>query len=86
MAQLCQLLVKPHQHDGRSKVLPAEEPEHSGPSSGHLLHAVAEPLGAEEPADGDRLEEADPEQGHSGRGVEVHQLEQVDAALKMFPK
>ena len=49
---------------------------------GHLLDAVTEPARPEEPPDGDGLEEADPQQGEAGGGVEVHQLEQVHAALK----
>ncbi len=39
------------------------------------------PLCAEKPADGDGLEEADPEEGHPRGGVEVHQLEEEYPAL-----
>ena len=42
---------------------------------------MSSPLSAEEPADGDGLEEADPEERHPGCRVEVHQLEEVDPAL-----
>ena len=76
------LAVWTDQHDRRCEVFPAQEPEHARLSSGHLLHAVAELLRSKEPADGDRLEEADPQEGHAGGRVEVHQLEQVDSALK----
>ena len=71
-----------HDHDGGREELPAEVPELGGLPAGHLLDAVAEPLGAEEPADGDRLEEADPEKGHAGGRVEVHQVEEEHATLK----
>ena len=50
-----------HPHDGRREEFPAEVPEDVGLVSGHLFDTVAEPPGPEEPADGDRLEEADPE-------------------------
>ena len=42
---------------------------------------MSSPLSAEEPADGDGLEEADPEERHPRGRVEVHQLEEVDPAL-----
>ena len=68
-------------HDERSKVFPAEIPELVGSVARHLLHTVTEPLSPEDPANGHRLEEADPEQRHARAAVEVHQLEGVDAAL-----
>ncbi len=39
------------------------------------------PLGAEKPANGDGLKEADPEKGHPRGGVEVHELEEEYPAL-----
>ena len=69
-------------HDSRGEVFPAEIPELVGFVSGHLLNAVAEPLRSEHPADGDSLEEANPEERHAGAGVEVHQLEHIDSTLK----
>ena len=73
---------KDSRHDERCKVFPAEIPELAGPVPRHLLHTVTEPLRPEDPADGHRLEEADPEERHPRAAVEVHQLEGVDAALK----
>jgi hypothetical protein len=50
--------------------------------NGRIAHiADFSPFSAEEPADGDGLEEADPEEGHARGGVEVHQLEEEDPAL-----
>ena len=69
-------------HDERSKVFPVEIPELAGSVARHLLHTVTEPLRPEDPADGHRLEEADPEQRHARAAVEVHQLEGVDATLE----
>ena len=69
-------------HDHWSKVFPAEIPELVGSVARHLLHTVTEPPGPKDPAYGHRLEEADPEQRHARAAVEVHQLEDVDAALK----
>ena len=62
-------------HDCWGKVLPAQVPEHVRLVSGHLLDAITEAAGSEEPADGDGLEEADPQQAHPGGRIEVHQLE-----------
>ena len=42
---------------------------------------MSSPLSAEEPADGDGLEEADPEERHPRGRVEVHQLEEIHSAL-----
>ena len=75
------MVCNAYKHNCRRKVLPAEVPELVGLVPGHLLDAVAEPLRAEEPPDGDRLEETDPEQAHAGGRVEVHQLEEVCASL-----
>ena len=70
------------EHHERSEVFPAEIPEHVGSDPGHLLHAVTEPLRSKHPANGDSLEETDPEQRHSRTAIEIHQLEGIDAALK----
>ena len=40
----------------------------------HLLYACAERGSTEDPADGDRLEEAAPQDGDAAGAVEVHQL------------
>ena len=42
---------------------------------------MSSPLSAEEPADGEGLEEADPEERHPRGRVEVHQLEEIHSAL-----
>ena len=49
--------------------------------AGHLLYGPPEPLCPEDPGDGDRLPEADPEERHPAGGVEVHELEEEDPAL-----
>jgi len=49
--------------------------------SGHLFDAFGEFLRAEDPSDGDRLEEAAPQDGDPAGAVEVHQLEDVGASL-----
>ena len=68
-------------HDGGAQELPAEIEEEGRLVSGHRLDRLPEPLGSEDPGDGDGLPEADPEQGHPAGRVEVHQLEDEDPAL-----
>ena len=66
-----------HHHDDGCEGDPAEVPEVVWPRADHLLDVAGELVGAVEPRHGDRLEEADPEQRHPGRRVEVHNLEQL---------
>ena len=46
-----------------------------------IVH-LSEPGRPKNPGQGDRLPEADPEQGHATGRVEVHQLENVHTSLK----
>ena len=69
-------------HDEGSKVFPAKIPELAGLVSCHLLHTLTESLSPEDPANGHRLEETNPEERHARAAVEVHQLEGVNAALR----
>lgn len=48
------------------------------------MNTVAELLRAEDPRYRDRLEETDPQNRHSTRRIEVHQLEYVDSTLKWY--
>merc|ERR1719376_247618 len=60
---------------------PADVPVPVDPESDHLFDAVVDFLSAEEPTDGDSLEEDAPQERHSAGRVKVHQLEDVDAAV-----
>lgn len=68
-------------HDSGCKVFPAQIPEFSRSSSGHLFNSVAEAISTEKPADGNGLKEANPEQRKARTRVEIHQLEQIHSAL-----
>ena len=76
------LSQKTYNHHGGSKVLPAQEPEHSRSSSSHLFNTITKSVSSKEPSNGNGLEETDPEQGHSRCRVKIHQLEDVDSTLK----
>ncbi len=81
IAKYTQPFFASYDHDGRSEEFPAKVPKVVWFSSRHLLDAVAESVGAEEPADGDRLEEHDPHERETRSRVKVHQLEEVNAAF-----
>ena len=61
-------------HHQRCDASPGEGPVHVWLPSGHLLNAGRELGRAEDPADGDGLEEAAPQDGNAAGAVEVHQL------------
>ena len=69
------------EHEGGSQGHPADVPVVAHPVADHLLNAAVEPLGPEDPADGDGLEEDAEEERHSAGSVEIHQLEHIDPAL-----
>lgn len=71
-----------YKHDDRSAVLPAYDQKEVRLDSHHLLDAVAELVGPEHPGNGDGLEETDPEERHAAGRVVVHELENVDSALR----
>lgn len=75
------MFVFTHRHDERCQEDPAHVPELVGPHTHHLVDAVGELVRAEDPGDGDGLEEAHPQKGHAAGGVKVHQLEQVHSSL-----
>jgi hypothetical protein len=57
---LCISWTRTYNHDRRGEIDPADVPELVGSDAHHLVDAVAEFVGAEDPGDGDRLEEATP--------------------------
>lgn len=46
------------------------------------MHTIAEFLRSENPRYRDRLEEAHPQNGHTARGVEIHQLENINSTVR----
>ena len=69
-------------HDQRGHDSPGVDPVVVGLVTGHLLHAVAEPPRAKNPADSDGLEKAHPQNGQSAGAVKVEQLEDEGPALR----
>ena len=59
-----------YRHYYRSDVAPGGDPVETGLVAGHLLDARGEPPHAEDPPDGDRLEEAAPQDRDAARAVE----------------
>ena len=72
---------KDEQHEGRGQADPADQPVGREPVANHLFHTVVKVIRSEHPADGHSLEEDAPEQRESTGRVEVHQLENVHAAV-----
>ena len=70
-----------YQHEGWGQQDPADVPVVAHPVADHLLNAAVEPLGPEDPADGDGLEEDAEEERHPAGRIEIHQLEHVDTTL-----
>lgn len=77
---MCELNTHGHNHWRQHH--PAYVPKFIHSYAHHLVNAVAELLRPEDPRYGDRLEEANPENRHAARRVEVHQLKYVDSSLK----
>jgi hypothetical protein len=66
-----------YSHNQRSNDSPGQRPVSVRLPSGHLLDAGGELGRPEDPSNGDRLEEAAPQDRNSAGAVEVHQLKKV---------
>jgi hypothetical protein len=75
-------LCNTYQHDSWSKAHPTNRVEYIRSVSDHFFNAITEAFYTKEPRNGNRLEEANPKQGYTTSGIEIHQLKDVNTALK----
>ena len=71
-----------HRHDERRDDRPRDRPVRVWPVPRHLFHTTRELPRPKDPADGDGLEEAHPQDGDAAGAVEVHELEDEGPALR----
>ncbi len=71
--------------DERREEEPAEFEPAAGTEAEHVVEAVVEAVDAEDPRDGHRLEEDDPQQHQVAAAEHVEQLEHVHATLHRRP-